>query len=276
MMSLCRPPIPALRPFVDSVWYSPAANPVAGTARERVLPSGSMHIAVRLDDVPLQLFDGDADAPGRDCGVAVVGGARAGFYIKVSGAPHCTIGAQLRPGAARALFGDSAAAFVDRHTRLEDIWGQRAASLRERLQSASTPARQLDVFEDVLAARVSHARGMPPAIRQALRDFDKGIAVHDVVVASGCSHRRFVALFADAVGLTPKRYCRVIRFQAVLAAAQRQPDLSWSTLAHAGGFSDQSHFNREFRELAGVTPQAYRRISPAQRSHLPIGMPTRT
>jgi AraC-like DNA-binding protein len=84
--------------------------------------------------------------------------------------------------------------------------------------------------------------------------------------ASGRSHRSFVELFRRAVGLTPKRYCRVRRFQRALAL----PRGSLGALALAAGYSDQAHFTREFRALAGLTPGEYRRRAPERAHHVPV------
>jgi AraC-like DNA-binding protein len=94
--------------------------------------------------------------------------------------------------------------------------------------------------------------------------------VHDVVKQSGYSHRRFIELFARAVGLTPKVYARVRRFQRALHRAHGPDRESWVELAAAEGYSDQSHFNREFRESAGLTPTEYRHVSPTFAHHVPV------
>jgi AraC-like DNA-binding protein len=278
-MSMRRPPIPPLRPFVAELWISQPGTSLPddiGRSRERVLPCAAMHIAIRLDDVPLRLFDDDADSTGRDLGVSIIGGARSGFYTKVSGRSHCTIGARLRPGAARALFGVGASELSERHTRLDDLWSMAVATLREQLVAQRSDARRLAMFETFLAARIPQPRGMHPAIAQALEDLEAGAGVREAVAASGYSHRRFIALFDDAVGLTPKRYSRVLRFQSLVRRARRQPSLSWSELAVDAGYSDQSHFIREFRALAGITPEDYRRLSLVHHNHLPIGAGTPT
>jgi AraC-like DNA-binding protein len=90
-----------------------------------------------------------------------------------------------------------------------------------------------------------------------------------VVGESGCSHRTFIALFRRAVGLTPKRYCRVLRFRRALQDTAAGSG-SLADLAAAAGYRDQAHFNRDFREFAGVTPGEYCRASPRAPHHLPI------
>ncbi|HJQ83469.1 MAG TPA: helix-turn-helix domain-containing protein, partial [Candidatus Binatia bacterium] len=91
-----------------------------------------------------------------------------------------------------------------------------------------------------------------------------------VVDETGYSHRRFIALFRDAVGLPPKLYCRVLRFQEALRLLVVRPPRPLADVALAAGYSDQPHLNREFRELAGVSPSEYRAAAPASLLHVPV------
>ncbi|MEJ7608231.1 MAG: helix-turn-helix domain-containing protein [Bryobacteraceae bacterium] len=102
----------------------------------------------------------------------------------------------------------------------------------------------------------------------ALGRFRETDKVHDVAKESGYSHRRFIAIFREAVGLSPKVYCRVQRFQKALTGVAAKTGASWVDLAIAAGYSDQSHFNREFREFAGVTPREYSTIAPLDLNHI--------
>ena len=101
-MACIRPPLPALRPYVESVWASEGTGTAAATGREHALPSGQMHLAVRLDGTAVRLFDDENDAIGHVVGDAVVAGSRAGYYITEKPAATQTIGVLLRPGAATA------------------------------------------------------------------------------------------------------------------------------------------------------------------------------
>ena len=68
-----------LRLFVKLLWFSDGGVP---GGRELVLPTGSMHLAIRLEDQPLHVYDSVDAATSRGISSAVVGGARAGFYVR--------------------------------------------------------------------------------------------------------------------------------------------------------------------------------------------------
>lgn len=271
-MGLILPPLPALRPYVESVWASGQDRSVA-SGREHALPSGRMHLAIRLDGVPVRLFSGVDDLTGETIGDAVVAGARAGYYIKDVSLPTRSIGVQLRPGAASALFGISAAALQGRHVTLDELWGVDAGRLREQLHDARETHAQLDVLQSMLLARLRVIHALHPAVAEALVRMETTTDIGGLVVVSDSSHRHFIARFRDATGLPPKRYARVLRFRRLLQAFAANPAQRWVDLALDAGYSDQSHCSREFHEFAGTTPQAYRQAACARPSHLPVHAP---
>lgn len=271
-MLISRLPRPALRPFVKTLWVTAPTNgqPSVEGAREHVLPTGAMHLVFRLGDAPLRLFNDIDDASGHMIGHAVVGGVRSTFYVRDVSTPSCSVGAQLHPGAAEVLFGATADELSERHTSLEDLWGITASVARERLLEAGGPQQQLAMFEAILMARLPAVRGLHPAVAQAIGQLAATNNIHEVVKQSGYSHRHFIALFRRAVGLSPKAYCRILRFQEVLDRIARGEAISWADLAMDCGYSDQAHFNREFRGFAGIAPEAYRKLSPVFAHHVSI------
>ena len=74
----------------------------------------------------------------------------------------------------------------------------------------------------------------------------------NLVDASGYGATRFKSRFAAELGLTPKQFIRLVRFRQVLDSLH--PDRSLAAVALAAGYGDQSHMNRDFRELGGTTP----------------------
>ncbi len=229
-----------------------------------------MHIAFRLDDAALRLYRDGQDLTGYTVGHAVVGGSRSTFYIRDASRDGCSAGAQLHPGAAEYLFGLHSGALAERHTPLGELWGQAVALAQEQLLEARTLAGRLDVLESILSARRPVVRGLHPAVAYALQRLPVTLRVSDVVTETGYSHRHFAALFRDQVGLTPKVFCRVARFQRTLNEARANPGMRLADLALHAGYSDQSHFSREFREFAGITPEEYRRSAPTFPNHVPV------
>ncbi len=269
---------PCLTGVVKSIWLSaPApARPPAGC--ERILPTGEIHLAFRLSGPPVCIFEGQAHAARRTLGHAVVGGARAGFYVKDCSAPSHAIGVQLLPGAAQTLLGLPASELSGQHLRLEDLWGQGAELMLEQLLAAPSPDEKVRTLQSLLSQRLQAAT-VPPAhavVQHALQQFSAGATVRQAVERSGYSHRQFIRLFERVLGLTPKLYCRVQRFQRALrlirpAAVQRPHSLA--DVAAIAGYSDQAHFNREFSEFSGTSPERYRMARTASTNHLPIAAP---
>jgi transcriptional regulator GlxA family with amidase domain len=79
----------------------------------------------------------------------------------------------------------------------------------------------------------------------------------DVAADAGLSRRRFAQLFREQIGLTPKLYCRLRRFQNVRRQISLDTPVDWADLALAGGSCDQAHFVNEFRSFSSISPSAY-------------------
>ena len=203
-------------------------------------------------------------------GFSLVGGARSRFYIRDISLPSISVGAMLRPGAAEPLFGVTADELAERHTPLADLWGASADDIHGLLFDAPHPGERIALLESVLTARLPPVHAMHPAIADAIEKFHMLESINLMVRRSGYSHRQFIALFRRAVGLSPKTYARVLRFQTALQAAARCEAGSGAIIALQAGYSDQAHFNREFLEFAGVTPATYRKYSPAEPHHVPF------
>jgi AraC-like DNA-binding protein len=154
------------------------------------------------------------------------------------------------------------------------LWGASAAAeLRERLLEAPTPERKLREMSQVLEEQVVRPLSPLPAVAYALREFgnqQRWRTVAEVTQQIGLSQRRFIQVFREAVGLSPKLFCRIGRFQQVLQHIQRGTSVRWSQLAMSCGFYDQAHFIHEFQAFAGINPSAYLTSKGERLNHLPV------
>jgi AraC-like DNA-binding protein len=168
------------------------------------------------------------------------------------------LGAYLQPGAVPALFRESATTLADRVARLDDLFGSSGARLAEDLAALDDVAR-VDHLEAVL---LQHLRRTPPSRTQVnlaglarwARAEPTAMSARRLTDAAGVSRQHLARLFNEQVGVSPKRYCRLARFQAGLAHAGAGPGVRWAQVATDLGYADQSHMIAEFRELSSLTP----------------------
>ena len=260
---------PPLRPFVSSLWASTGeARHPRGTTVERMLPTGSMHLVIRLDPAPLRILEAGRR---QELPFALVGGARTAPYLKEVATPVAAVGAMLRPGAAAAFFGESADALAEKHTPLEALWGRDVERIANRLIDLPEPLARLEAFAAELQVRLPRVRGVHPAVALALEAIGRDVErVEELSNHAGVGPRRFGRLFREDVGLAPKRWLRLRRFQRTLGLASRA-EIDWARAAVDLGYADQPHLAREFRAFSGLTLGEYRRRAPWSANHVPEG-----
>jgi AraC-like DNA-binding protein len=189
------------------------------------------------------------------------------FVIDTAGQQN-VLGVHFRPGGAFPFFGLPADELHGQHVSLRELWGGFARQLREQLLAARTPEARLDLAEMALL-RQMRTPSPHPAVRYALGEFQGPRRVRDVCAATGLSARRFIELFRREVGMAPKQYCRVRRFQRVVQSAGMAA-VDWSAVALEAGYCDQSHLIHEFREISGLSPSAWAGLRTGHRNHVPI------
>ena len=248
--------IPArpLREFIERFWF---CSETPSHVRERILPSGTVEIVFTLADDEIRIEDpARPESPRRYSGAVISGTYREFFTIDPL--QHASIlGVHFRPGGMAAFLDFSVRELADRHIDLESIWGREARELRARLCAASSPAQRFALLEEAFLTRLLRAAPCRGAVQLALDSFhraDGNVAVRDVARQIGISHRRFIECFTDGVGLSPKLYCRILRFQKARERANRAGAVNWAAVAADCGYCDQSHLIRDFREFAGFTP----------------------
>ena len=262
MIYLEHVPAPPLNRFVRVLWYARATE--CAHERERVLPTGNTQVILNLArDFLLDCAEG---APARPAAASQVVGARTMYEIVDTSDMADLIGVVFRPGGFPLFAGDAADLFSNRSVGLEDVWGLRARGLRDRLRELAAPEARLRCLEEFLAGfcvdeRNGHA--VMPSVEFALRRFGQDAcvgSVREVARAVGWSERRFSQVFREQVGLSPKVWCRVQRFQRVVRQLHAGVDVPWPELALECGYYDQSHFANEFRAFSGIDATTYTRL----------------
>lgn len=275
MIALVYRPAPPLDAFVENVWYYHQPNYSPGHFFERLLPQGSVELVFDLRREPMRIYDRERlDRFETIAGAAIMGAHNEPFVLDIEEQTD-VLGVHFKPGGAFPFFGLPLDELQNRHVPLDLLWGSAAGEVRERVLAASDPREKVRLVERALLARFrrggANLRGGHPAVEFALSRLGER-SVASVVDAVGLSARRFAELFRREVGLTPKIYSRVRRFQRVVARLRRVhgDEVDWADLAVTEGYFDQSHLHHDFREFSGITPAAYCKAKTAHSNHVPI------
>ena len=250
------PPAAPLNEHVRMLWYTRA--PQVPHQRERILPNGCIQVILNL--ARDFLWDCTDDGGASRVAAALIVGPRSKYEIVNSSDMADLIGLVLEPGGFAPLFSEAADRFANRSVSLEALWGNRATALRDRLREADRPVKKLQVLEAFLRDAVAPRRYRNKLVDFALTRFRRTplvSTVRDVANETGWSERRFSQVFREEVGLPPKVWCRIQRFQQAVRQLHAGVDLPWAQLALDCGYYDQSHFANEFRAFSGIDARSY-------------------
>jgi AraC-like DNA-binding protein len=251
-------PSTLLAQHVETLWYCDGHRVVNGTQRA-LLPDGRFQLVISLAESPISALidpmgDGGRLAP------SLLIGIRSRFNIIDTAKLGSAMGVVFKPGGARAFLNMPADAFHDKNVSLDLIWGAMVRNLRDRLRSANDPAEKFRVLEAALLEHLNERLHLNTAVRYALQEFRRtpGIPrIRELALEAGVSRRRFSQLFREQIGLTPKLYCRLQRFQNTLKLIASGPSVDWAQLALAAGYCDQAHLSHEFHDFSGISPSTY-------------------
>jgi AraC-like DNA-binding protein len=275
VLTLEHTPAPPLDAFIRALWYTRATN--LPHRRERVLPGGCVEVIINLArEFLLDCPEGDTE---RRRPPALVVGPRTIYEIIDSSDLTDLIGIVFVPGGFAPFAADPVDLLSNRIVDLEDIWGVRTRGLRDRLRELQAPQARLRCLEAFLMERfgphlASREPWRHPEVEFAVRVIERGpgiATVREVARRTGLSERRFSQIFREQVGLSPKTWCRVQRFQRAVHQLYAGADLNWAELALDCGYYDQSHFANEFRAFSGIDATTYSaRCQGPWANHIPV------
>ena len=244
-----------LSTYVESIWRMSSDG--LPSSRHRICPNGTMGLVIHLANRNLVYFD----AAGRQSvRVPLLAGPYSTSFLIDPSEYTAVLGVRFRPGAARVFFPVQAHELHNIDVPLKDLYPREAALLYEQVLAAGSPSAQFHVLESYLLSKLPAKVPPQPAVAHAVREFLRqpgARAIADVQSEIGLSHTRFIQVFRESVGLTPKLFCRIQRFRTAVQQIENGLSVSWADLAAACGYFDQAHLIHDFRKFSGITPGAF-------------------
>lgn len=240
--------------LVDGLWYFEGC---LTHLRERHFPTGRPDLIVHLGRVYGHV-EGERVEP---FPVACASGLLLGpDVIEAPPGWNAVLGIRLHSVGAFAVLGHSLEALTGITVDLEDLAGGEARRLIDRCSEAGTPEARLRAAAAWIEARARSGAAADHAVAWMARTIERHegvVRIGELTERTGWSSTRLTETFRAQVGVTPKRFARIVRFRRALELVVGHEG-PLSEVALDAGYYDQPHFNAEFREMSGFTPSAYR------------------
>lgn len=257
----CAPP-PELRPYVSAYW---GFEERSSTAVHRLeVPYPAVIVMIGFEGA-VRIAPASSDPDRASSHASFVAGLHASAARTAHDGYLHGVELALTPIGARRVFGLPMHELASRAVSLDEVLGAEAARLAEELHAAGTWPARFELLGRELGRRLDAA----PARQEIQWAWNRLTAtagrarVGGLAQDLGWSRKRLAKEFREHVGLPPKTAARLLRFARAVDRVRGGGDPDLGEIAYRCGYYDQAHFNRDFREFAGVTPTAFvRRLSP--------------
>ena len=226
-------------------------------APQPIVPDGCIEIVFNLAD-RFKRFHADGSVEVQPASL-VAGQIQERIFIGPTGRVRL-FGIRFKPAGAGAFFDFEMKEVTDRIEPLSTFWGTTAMELEERLWKAPSFDRQVGVVESYLQGRLKRPSILGPAFHNCIEAILVTSGTRKVGEISrhfGMSERELERKFNRLVGLSPKTFSRIVRFQAVLQSISLSAPTNILDTTYHFGYYDQSHLIKDFLRFSGMNPSDY-------------------
>jgi len=164
----------------------------------------------------------------------------------------------FQPGALYRLMGLSLAELTNDSIEAELVLSSEIELVNDQLYHAKDHQHMIHIVESYLMNMFRTTRHDALPIDRMTRQMLEPLQSLDWYVSNAClSHRQFDRKFITRVGLSPKEYLRVVRFDQAYRMKNKYPGMSWFNIAVACGYYDYQHLSKETKAFTGETPSSF-------------------
>jgi len=258
--------------FVDHFIYYEGYNPEHSI--DRFLPDGNTEIIIDFHDGPQYIYDNQTLKEIQACHHVWASGVRTEFISIPSRKQAAMFVISFKKGMAYPFFPLPMDEMSDRVVDADLLWGNDFAYLRERLLEIKEIPRKFATVESFLLKHFQSRLVLNPAVDFAMSEIIRQpdqINFANMSRKIGYSQKHFISMFKRQVGISPKAYLKIIRFQRAISEIEQHKEVNWTIISQDCGFYDQAHFINDFKYFSGFTPEEYVRMKNDVLNYVPVG-----
>ena len=268
-----RPAFPLNR-FVERLFYFEGVK--AAHTKDRFLPDGNTEIIIDLTERTQFIYDNKTLAEIQACRYFWASGVRTRPITIPSGAGSRMLVVAFKKGRAYPFYPLPMNELADLVVGADLIFRRNILNLREQLLASSSIERMFSLVENFLLGQASYvlpSDSTTSCIEYAISSIVSGpnrLCLQYLSDQIGFSQKHFINLFKAQVGVSPKQYLKIMRFQNAIVELENNQLMDWSQFALQNGYYDQPHFINEFKNFSGFTPSEYMQRKTDLLNYVPV------
>jgi AraC-like DNA-binding protein len=171
----------------------------------------------------------------------------------------CKMIIRFKPGGLYKIFQLSAWQFNNRSGDAVKFLGEQIIEINNQLRETHT-SRKIELADAWLIEKLQIPKKTDRSIDEAIQLIERSkgnISLRELEEATFTTKRTLERHFLEQVGLYPKTFSRLVRFNGAIRFIETNMHVKWRQLADSFGYYDQSHFIHEFKTLTGGLPNDY-------------------
>ncbi|WP_299438384.1 AraC family transcriptional regulator [uncultured Aquimarina sp.] len=248
---------PPIGDYIESIFHFKDFIP--DHSIERVVPTGHVFIIFELDDILRNTFDNSTLKPKNTFTKAWISGIHKN-YISISAHQKSEMFViQFKSFGTYPFFHFPSEDLSEKILSAEEVFGEELIQLRENLLKQKTSQKKFSVAEKWLTKRYNESKTPSKELLSIIERLQKEPVTNfnKVIESYPYTQKHLIDQFKKYVGVTPKYYQRILRFNEILQQVRQKENISWSQIAYQCGYADQSHFIKEFNHFSGFNPQEF-------------------
>jgi len=249
-------PDPRLARYIKYYWALESGGSAGSSASERIFPDGCIEMIFHYGDL-FRKYDSNPETSFLQPRSFVHGQIKK--YITIE--PTGEIGifsVRFHPTGLQPFINIYTKELTGQNICLQDIWGRDGGELEDRVLNASSNPERIAMIETFLLSRlkVTENKIIEHCVT-SIRHSNGSRTIEQLAGDLNIGRRHLERTFVSSVGLSPKLLSRIVRFQNTIQLIHQKQFSSLTFLAYDGGFYDQAHFIKDFKEFTGLNPKAY-------------------
>ncbi len=250
-------PCAALQPYVDRYWCSEYPQQLVKGDHINLLPSGQTEWVFCYGDPftvhssegkPFQVVQSMLGGP-------ISGGIRLSYNgcLKVFAVRFHTTGMHRLTNLPMHEVTNS-------HHPLDEVFGRSTRQLVTQILEAPSAPERVQLVEGFLLKQLQRQKASAHFVDWALEWMAQQtgpVTVQQLAEECSVGSRQLERLFEEHVGLSPRRFLRIIRFNRAMKLIHEQPKLRLTEVTYTCGYADQAHFSHDFKTIAGASPRSF-------------------